>query len=429
MQLNIEKLVYGGDGLARLPADEQGPGKTVFLPFVLESELAEATLTEQKTGFTRARLEGVIKASPQRVEPGCPYFGRCGGCHYQHTTYAHQLETKASILRETLKRTARIDLPCDLEIHPSPEWQYRNRTRLKVQTEPEFAIGYYRFRSHDLLAVEQCPISSPLINRAISALWSAGRAGRVSSSLREIEFFADHADSSLLMEAYCDQRVSKADAQEIAGSLARVLEDVTGVVVFDQSPKQTYHSKPLAIAGEAQLVYQTKLGSYRVSAGSFFQVNRFLVDELMEVVVTGTSGQLALDLYAGVGLFSSALARSFAQVIAVEASQTSYSNLRQNVTQEVRAVRATTEQYLAQVSGVRPDLVIIDPPRGGLGENGVRNLAKLESPRVTYVSCDPSTLARDLRMLVSFGYQIQGAHLIDMFPQTYHLETIFRLAR
>src|SRR5437879_4842119 len=154
MHLKIEKLVYGGDGLARLPADERGPGKTVFVPFVLEGEKVEVTVTEQKPGFARGRLERVIESSGNRSEPACPYFQRCGGCHYQHANYPHQLEIKAGILRETLKRTAKIDLPCELQVHPSPEWGYRNRTRLKVQSEPEFALGYYRFRSHELLPVE-----------------------------------------------------------------------------------------------------------------------------------------------------------------------------------------------------------------------------------------------------------------------------------
>jgi 23S rRNA (uracil1939-C5)-methyltransferase len=429
MQLKIEKLIYGGDGLARLPADARGPGKTVFVPFVLEGEQVEAALTEQKPGFARARLESVLEPSPHRVQARCPYFQRCGGCQYQQTTYEHQLELKASILRETLKRTAKIDLPCELQIHPSPEWNYRNRTRLKVQTEPEFALGYYKFRSHELLPVEECPISSPSINRAIAEVWAAGRSSAEFSPLREIEFFADHADAALLIEAYCQPGTSKADAQQIADTLANTLPEVKGVVAFEQLLKQTPDPKRLAAAGETGILFQTKLCSYHVSAGSFFQVNRFLVDELISVVTSGAAGQVALDLYAGVGLFSTVLARSFAQVIAVEASQTSYSDLRQNVPQEVKAVRATTEQYLAQVSGIKPDLVVVDPPRSGVGEGAVRNLAKLGAPRITYVSCDPSTLARDLRILLSLGYQIAAAHMIDLFPQTYHLESIFHLAR
>ena len=125
-------MIYGGEGLAHLPADEQGRGKAVFIPFVLPGEQVDASITEHKPGFARAHSEAIIHSSPQRVEPGCPYFASCGGCHYQHTSYEHQLEIKQEILRETLRRTAKLDLPVDIQAHPSPFWNYRNRSRLKV---------------------------------------------------------------------------------------------------------------------------------------------------------------------------------------------------------------------------------------------------------------------------------------------------------
>jgi 23S rRNA (uracil1939-C5)-methyltransferase len=432
VQLSFEKLVYGGDGLARLPADDRGPGKSVFVPFVLDDEQAEVTLTEQEPGFARGRVEQVVKPSASRIEPACRYFQRCGGCHYQHSNYAHQLEIKAAVLRETLKRTAKLDLECELFVHASPEWNYRNRTRLKVQSATEFSLGYYRLRSHDLLPIEQCPISSPLVNRAITAAWQlGGRAGAISAGLREIEFFADHNDATLLIEGYCARGTPSSESQQLAEKLSRILPEVQGVAVFEQpKPNQFAEPKRLAESGKVHIQYEAASGSYRVSAGAFFQVNRFLLDELVDVVTAGEKGQLALDLYAGVGLFSGVLARSFAQVIAVEASQTSHADLRHNCGREVKAVLATTEQYLQQVSSeLRPDLVVADPPRGGLGENVVRNLAKLNMGRLTYVSCDPSTLARDLRILLGLGFKVEGADLFDLFPQTYHIESVFHLAR
>src|SRR2546423_3728221 len=427
MQLSIEKLVYGGDGLARLTGDECGPGKTVFVPFAIDGEQVEAEIVEQKPGFARARLDGVLKASPDRVDPPCPYFSKCGGCQYQHATYAHQLRAKSAILLETLKRSAKIELPCELKIHSSPEWNYRNRTRLKVRAAPEFALGYYKFRSHELLPVEECPISSPLINQAIGEIWRAGRDGNMPPEVREIELFADHSDERLLVEAYC--QTTKTGADKAAETLGRILSNAAGVTVFESSSlNQIVEPKRLASFGESALVYETKLARYRVSAGAFFQVNRFLIDELVGTVTNGPSGKLALDLYAGVGLFSTVLARSFAQVIAVEASQTSHADLRENAPPEVKAVLATTEQYLNQAN-VHPDLVVADPPRGGLGEGVIHRLAGMNAPRLTYVSCDPSTLARDLRQLAGLGYQIAEAHLVDLFPQTYHIESVFHLAR
>jgi 23S rRNA (uracil1939-C5)-methyltransferase len=429
MQLKIEKLIYGGDGLARLPADEHGPGKTLFVPFVLEGEQVEATLTEQKPGFARARVESIIEPSPERIEAACPYFQLCGGCHYQHANYKDQLGIKSAILQETLRRTAKIEL-ADLQVHSSPEWNFRNRTRLKVQVEPQFALGYYKFRSHELLPIEQCPISSPLINRAIAEIWESGRNNQIPHEVREIEFFADAADTALILEIYCAYKTSRTDAQLIAEKLMSALSEIKGIAVLEElSPNQNREPKRLAEFGTPAIDYATQSGSYRVSAGSFFQVNRFLIDELVSLSTKGASGQLAFDLYAGVGLFSNVLARSFAQVIAVEPSQTSYSDLRHNASPEVKAVRATTEQYLGQATAIRPELVVADPPRSGLGENVCRSLAKLDAPRITYVSCDPSTLARDLRILLTLGYRIAGAHFVDLFPQTYHIESVFHLAR
>src|SRR5580704_5171231 len=175
MQLTVEKLVYGGDGLARLPADEHGRGKAMFVPFVLEGEKVEAALLEQKPGFARGRLDRILEPSSHRISPGCRYFQHCGGCHYQHTSYEHQLEIKATILRENLRRIAKLELDQELKIHPSPAWNYRNRTRLRIQTAPEFSLGYYKFNSHELLAVEGCPISSLLINRAVAEIWQMGQ--------------------------------------------------------------------------------------------------------------------------------------------------------------------------------------------------------------------------------------------------------------
>ena len=153
MLLTIEKLIYGGDGLARLArATTDGRGKAVFVPFVLAGEKIEAALTEQKPGFARAQADAIIEPSPHRIQPDCPHFTRCGGCHYQHASYEHQLEIKKEILRETLRRLAKLDLPFEIEVHPSPPWNYRNRSRLQVRTGPAFAAGYFKLASHELLA-------------------------------------------------------------------------------------------------------------------------------------------------------------------------------------------------------------------------------------------------------------------------------------
>lgn len=436
LDLTIEKLIYGGDGLARLPADEHGKGKAVFVPFVLAGERVEATLTEQKPGFARARLERVLEESPQRVQPGCPYFGECGGCHYQHAAYDHQLQIKSEILRETIRRGAKVELP-EVQIHPSQPWHYRNRTRMQVRHEPEFAIGYYRVASHDVMAIEQCPISSPLINRAIAALWQMGRAGRVWRPVFEVEFFADAADAKLLVEltvpdGYWKTR-SQPDVLEFVAELRASLPEIAGAAVFKQMRDGSLvrEEAPGNLRdrfGDDAVEYRTSRATYRVSAGSFFQTNRFLTDELVSLVTVGSSGGSALDLYAGTGLFTVPLAAQFRELTAVEVAPFSFHDLKRNSPGNVTARRATTENFVAGLpANARFDYVVVDPPRGGLGEKVARKLAALAAPRLAYVSCDPSTLARDLRVLD--GYRVEQAHLVDLFPQTFHIETVLHLAR
>jgi 23S rRNA (uracil1939-C5)-methyltransferase len=427
LQLTVEKLVYGGDGLARLPADEHGRGKALFLPFVLDGENVEASVSEQKPGFARGVADQILTASPHRVPPPCPYFAACGGCHYQHSSYEHQLEIKTAILKENLRRIAKLELDREPSVHASPPWNYRNRTRFKIRTQPEFALGYYRFNSHQLLSVEQCPISSPLINHAILALTQMGRTGPVPDGLQEIEFSSNAEDTQLLIELFFDLAVDLRLATETAQRVKSAVTEAIGVVASKSSGPGK--SEPITTIGDDSLRYIVRSASFRASAGSFFQVNRHLTDELVRIVTEDCSGKMAFDLYAGVGLFSAALARSFAQVFAVESSPTSHADLIYNSQANVRAVRSTTDQFLKnRVRKLRPDLVVLDPPRSGLGEVVVRSLGELGARQVTYVSCDPATLSRDLAGLLKAGYRVQQAHVVDLFPQTYHIESVFRLS-
>ena len=445
MLLNIEKLIYGGDGLARLPAGstdkDRGRGKAVFIPFVLAGEKIEAALTEEKPGFARGQASKIIEPSPHRTESPCPHFTHCGGCHYQHATYEHQLEIKKEILRENLRRIAKLELECEIQVHPSPPWNYRNRSRLQVRTQPEFAAGYFKFASHELLPVEECPISSPLINRGIAALWQAGRAGHAVEGVREVEFFANADDTNLLLEILCAPEARRANVRAWAEDLCASMPEIAGIAAFREPQKGV--QEPLVAVGASELTYQTKTGPYRVSAGAFFQTNRFLTDELIDIVTTGHTGELALDLYAGVGLFSTALACDFRHIVSVESSQTGASDLQYNLPVNGKAIHAATGQYLTELGDKgragkgalpqqflhKPDLVVVDPPRSGLGDPVARALASSGAPRLTYVSCDPATLARDLVPLQAAGYRVEEAHLVDLFPQTYHLESVLQLVR
>jgi 23S rRNA (uracil1939-C5)-methyltransferase len=454
MLLSIEKLIYGGDGLARTPPGADGRSMAVLVPFVLPGERIEAEIRQQKPGFARGSVAQIIEASPDRVEAHCPYFRQCGGCHYQHIPYEQQLKFKADILRETLQRIAKIELQSEIRLHASHAWSYRNRTRLQVQGAPEFALGYVRAGSHEFLAVRECPISSPLINRIMTRLLELGGLD-CPPGVEELELFADAADERLLASAFSGRNSNPRDLLRWAGAVEREVPEVSGLTFFASRRRNVGQeneddvpadAKPLAQSGATSIRYRTGNHEYQVSAGAFFQVNRYLIDELISVVTGNAGGGVALDLYAGGGLFSAALAKNFHHIFAVEASQTSHLDLVQNVPANVKAVGARAEDYLQSVylkksalkksgdvkSGPgrgRTDLVVLDPPRSGAGKAVINSLLELGAPDVRYVSCDPATLARDIAPFMAAGYRIKEAHLFDLFPETFHIETVLLLAR
>jgi 23S rRNA (uracil1939-C5)-methyltransferase len=441
MKLTIEKLVYGGDGLARVEQPD-GKRKTVFVPLVLPGERVEATIVEERPGFARAKLEQVIEPSPARTEPACPYFGECGGCHYQHATYEEQLNLKREILRETVARIAKIEL-LEIATHAAEPLHYRNRTRLKFAVtaggDTKFEIGYHKLGSHLLLAVRECPISSPLINRALAAMWKLAAEHDLPKGLAEVELFADHADAHLLVELLVSPGSDQKELTKFAEALAQVLDCVVGVVAVpresnDLDTVAAPELEPVAeqrgtlLLGRSYLDYEASGFTYRVNAGSFFQTNRYLTDSLLKLACGDAEGKLAIDLYAGVGLFALPLAKRFERVIAVEAASASFADLKSNAPRNAKTVEATTEVYLTR-GAAKADLVVVDPPRAGLGKKVVAGLVKLKPKTLVYVSCDPSTLARDLPGLVSAGYRVTKADLVDLFPQTFHIETVLRMER
>lgn len=461
MQFTIEKLIYGGDGLARVPASgDERRGKTVFTPYVLPGEVVEASVTEERKGFARASLLKVLEPSPARVAPPCPHFGVCGGCQYQHSEYSAQLQFKRQILEETIVRGAGAALRAsgqslpEIAVHSGPEYGFRNRTRMKIAVEPDFALGYHRHGSHELEPVRHCPISSPLMNQAIAALWELAAEAKSYSALREAQFFANHDDTQLRVELFIHHATRPASLKDFARMLRERMPQISGVAIFASSggrnvesewddggeleaARQLTRAGAPYIEGESSLAYEAAGYAYQVSAGSFFQTNRFLAHKLVELATANRGGRAALDLYAGVGLFTVPLARGFERVTAVEIAPNSYEDLEANVARfkelspqaaRIQTVNSTTEEYLNAARG-RWDYAVIDPPRAGMGERAAKVLARLAIPRLTYVSCDPATLARDLVALLGAGYRIEEAHLVDLFPQTYHMETVLYLAR
>ncbi|MEN6601027.1 MAG: TRAM domain-containing protein [Bryobacteraceae bacterium] len=371
VELTVEKWVYGGDGLARLD------GQIVLIPFVLPGETVRARIVSRQRSMLRAVPLDILAPSPERMSAACPYFGRCGGCHYQHAVYETQLKLKREILRETVRRVGKIEAPDEIEIIAGEPYGYRNRIQLHVDGA---RTGYREAGSHRLCPIDQCPIASPRINQALRENVAGHRFPR---HVESIELFTD----------------------------------VTRV----QAP----------VAENLPIEYRVGEEVYRVGRRSFFQVNRFLAGRLVERVTASAAGARALDLYAGVGLFSLPLARRFSEVVAVEAGAGDSEDLAYNAQHAglpVRAERAAVDLYLETVADT-PDLIVADPPRAGLGKQVVRELLRLQAPRIVIVSCDPATLARDLALLLAGGYRMERTTMVDLFPQTYHIETVVNLAR
>ncbi len=378
--------MYGGDGLAR------AEGEVMLMPFVLPGELVEVEREPKRSGIARGRVRQVLRESPDRVAPPCPYFTRCGGCHYQHASYAAQLAAKRSILAETLARTGHIEALPEIEVTSGEPWAYRNRIQLHFENGK---LGYREMRSRKLQAIEKCPISSPKLNECIGALNRMVRERRWPDFLQTAEFFTNETDVQMnVLETGrpLAQRFFDWCAVEIPGL-------ATGVIEYD---------------------------GYRVGYGSFFQVNRFLADPLVRAVIGDARGESALDLYSGVGFFSIPLARVFDRVTAVESGVGAARDLEFNAKRAGVSIDAHSENvdlFLRSLSRA-PDLVIADPPRTGLGKQVVRHLAELKPREIVVVSCDPATLARDAQGLLAAGYSLDRLTLIDLFPQTYHIETI-----
>jgi 23S rRNA (uracil1939-C5)-methyltransferase len=383
--------------LARLAGT--GPqSRVVLVPYVLPGERVRAEIAQEKPGLIRARTLEVLDASADRVSPHCPYFGRCGGCHYQHASYDAQVAAKRAILEEELRRLGKLEPPAEIRIVAGEPWGYRNRVQLHVEGQ---SLGYREARSHKLCPIALCPIASPKLNETIAALNGMLNDRRWPRFLRSLEIFTDEQQLQL--------NVTDAGQPVARRFFDWCAERIPGLV-----------SGPLDYAGR-----------FRVSRNSFFQVNRFLIDALVDTAVGGAFGETAVDLYSGVGLFALGLVRSFERVVAVESSSAAVSDLRFNRERGAGAAafepqHATAEAFLESLE-LAPDFMLLDPPRAGLGKTVVRRLLELKPRRLTIVACDPATLARDLPHLLARGYRIEEMTLVDLFPQTFHLETVVRL--
>ena len=382
IEVRIEKIVPRGLGLAF--AD----GLTVFVPLSTPGDLLNVRIREIKKRTAFADIVDVVAAGEQRITPPCQYFGKCGGCDFQQLNYAAQLEAKVDIIRDCLHRIAKIEYDGEINVISSPQqFVYRSRARWHVDRDKR-AIGYFARDSHAVIDIDSCPILTPELNVTFENLRQATQWEMLWDEQAEIE-------------------TAVGEDGEVSVFSTEMIEPVTELAYF---------------ANDDQYIY---------SAETFFQANKFLVNDLIVEAVGEARGEMAFDLYCGVGLFTLPLARQFATVIAVEENGASVNFAKMNVANtglsNAKIVAKDVSRFLMENKTAAIDFILIDPPRSGAKKEVISAIAALKPAQISYVSCEPSILARDLRILIDAGYVIERITALDMFPQTHHIETVVRL--
>lgn len=403
LQLQITALSHSGDGIAH------AEGRTVFVPGALPGETVTAEITQTRKDVSRARLVEVIVPAPQRVAAPCPVFGRCGGCQLQHLGYADQLAFKEEQVRVQLRRLAGLTDAPVRPILPAPEpFGYRNQVQWSLTSNGE--LGFRGQASHDVVPVSACPIAHPAINTARALLNLEPDAG-----LERVTIRVDESGDPLLVLEPFDETPEVSLDLSLAAAVLR--EDGTS----------------FALAERDWLDIEVKGRPFRVSAGSFFQINLAQAERLVDLMLEAlepTAEQIVFDLYCGVGLFSAFLASRVGQVVGVEAYGPAIDDAAINLDEfdNVSLYAADIDEALPALE-VRPSAVVLDPPRAGLSATAAERLGGSGAARIAYVSCDPATLARDVARLARHGYRLAWAQPLDMFPQTFHIETVALLLK
>jgi 23S rRNA (uracil1939-C5)-methyltransferase len=398
--VTMDRLVYGGEAMGRLP-----DGKAVFVLYTLPGEEVRVRVLEEKRGHVRAELLEVLRPSPHRILPRFPQAQACGSTHYQHMPYELQLLTKAEILAEQLSRIGGLVDPPIQPTLPSPKvWNYRNH--IQLHPDEQGRLGYHEPRSRRVIPIQNDPLAEEPLNQLLPHL-----AVEPIPSLQRISLRLGTADDILL--------ILEAD-QPDAPDLSVEELDVSAVYL---SP-----NGQLLMAGSDHLFMEAAGRSYKVSAQSFFQVNSQQASRMVTCLLEHLPLQphmTVLELYSGVGLFSAHIAPRVAKLVVVESSPSACTDFVENLDEfdNVELYEAPVEHTLPSLD-IKPDLVLMDPPRSGLGARDIPHILSSKAPLLAYISCDPATLARDARRLLESGYQLEQATPVDMFPQTYHIESI-----
>jgi 23S rRNA (uracil1939-C5)-methyltransferase len=398
LDVQLEKLTYGGDAMGRLE-----DGRAVFVPFGLPGERVRIHLTEEKRNYARGEIIEILAASPHRILPRCKHFGVCGGCHYQNLSYQEQLKAKTEILRDQLTRIGKIENPPVQTMVASPtQWNYRNHVQFHL-TEPG-KLGYVRAQVPEVFAIEECHLPEGFLNE----IWPQLEF-EPATNIERVSLRAGKDDSMLILES------NSPESPE--------LEIEAGISVA-----HVFEEDAVVIAGNDHLVISVLGRDFRVSAASFFQVNTVMAEKMVNHLLAKlpiTPASTVLDVYCGAGLFSSFLAAKSAQVMGIESSPSACEDFSFNLDEfdNVELYEGLAEDVIPHLT-VKPDVVLVDPPRAGLEKEVVDGILKMKPQLIAYVSCDPSTLARDAGRLIRGGYRLQDVTPFDLFPQTYHIESI-----
>lgn len=399
LTVKLEKLTYGGDALGRL-----SDGRAVFVPFALPGETVSFRCLDEKRGHVRAELVEVLEPSPDRIAPKCLHFGVCGGCHYQHLPYPAQLAAKTAILSDQLIRIGKIEAPPVRQIVPSStEWNYRNHVQFHLTQAGK--LGYIDVRNRNVIPITECHLPEPPLN----ALWP------------RLEFDPGLGLKRLSLRLGVDEQAMLVLESESPDVPELELE-------ADLSVVHLAGDDALVMAGDDRLIMLVHDHPFHVSAPSFFQVNSAMAGKMVAHLLDNLPVSPAitlLDVYCGVGLFSAFFAPRVGRLIGIESSSSACEDFTLNLDEfdKVELYEAPAEEVLP-ILDVKPELVILDPPRAGLEKSVLDSLLLLGSARIAYVSCDPSTLARDAARLIAGGYRLTQVTPFDLFPQTYHIESI-----
>ncbi len=421
LELEIEKLVPGGDGLAR------HEGKVYFVAMTLPGERVRVRVTESKKDFARAEQVEILIASPHRVQPACAVFGRCGGCDWQHIGYPAQLLQKVAMVEDALRRTGGISFP-GLAIEAGKPWRYRNR--IQIHRGPAGEGGFLARTSHAVVPIATCPVAASAFDALLAKPGAQGRPGEGRRYSAWTHALPDGAGDFLISD--------EPGATGPGLLLSPLFSNREGIPAQGAAPAQRV-AKPVPeylgprLEGASGEIDVTLLGkTIRFDLRCFFQSNLEMVEKLVPYALEGLQGEEALDLYCGVGLFGAFLKDTFTRVLAVEENPVSLEYALRNIGATQDFLRGRLEDLLLEergpISGCRPDAVVVDPPRDGLDKAVKDFLIAKKPPRLIYVSCNPVTLARDLKTLLAGGFRLDDLRLFDFYPQTAHVEAVAKLS-